>query len=302
MPKTDIPFSQEQNSLYYAFANKKMKKPLTKQELTDLAATKLTKLKKKLTLTPLKEKTHQKKVLLLEQSLVKYAQTPDEELLSQSIPTENTQTKHNYKLNKEQQQARLVYVHRQLSRGVHAYDIADKLHISRPMIFVLKRELEQRLRDTMIFLDIPQAIGDTLHFYDDVRSVALSYTKENSPHSPRTQLEAVRVALEAERDKNNFLKLIGVYSKDFENIVIKQLVNPQGKTFDNTPDQQDHLSLVHDIVDTLRTYAQQRPEAPLYNDLAPEKHSEDYVFPENSSENSELEEETVDVSSVNSSK
>lgn len=252
----------EKPSLYFAFTKKNTLPSLTLKEKNVSNPKNLQNLKKKLALKDKNKAKNEKKVTQLEQALVKYEKIPDEALLEASLPKAHTLDKPCYKLSPEQMEARLVYVHRQLIRGVHHTDIAQKLNISVAMFYTIKKDLEQRLRDTLVFMDIPQVIGDSLHFYDDVRTTALSYSQEDSPHSPKIKLEALKVALEAERDKNTFLKTVGVYGKELENLIVKKLVSPTGQTFEQAPEEVTHETIVQNIVSSIRTLNAQRTEPP----------------------------------------
>jgi hypothetical protein len=251
------------DSIYFAFSKKQSLPSLSIKEKNVTNPKNLKKLKQKLALKNQTKEKNEKKVTQLEQALVKYEKTPDEVLLEASLPKAHMENKANYKLSPEQREARLVYVHRQLIRGANHVEISKKLNISVAMFYAIKNDLEQRLRDTLIFLDIPQVIGDSLHFYDDVRTVALSYTQEDSPHHPKIKLEALKVALEAERDKNNFLKTLGVYGKELETLIIKKIVSPTGQTFDQTAEEVSHENIVQDIVSSIRTLSSKRTDSPI---------------------------------------
>lgn len=267
-PKKTQTYPDLKEGVYFAFAKGAKHKNLSVEDKSELqaplnkqASSNLNKLKNKLTLPPKKEAKQKEKILQLEQSLVQYQNTPTEDLLQKSLPLPGDEEKKSYKLSPEQAQARLVYLHRELSRGTQVEVIAEKLKISVALVYVLRRDLEARLRDSLLYLDIPQAIGDSLHFYEDVRSVALSYTQDTLPYHPKIKLEALKVALEAERDKNTFLKNLGVYGKQLEEFLIAKLITPNSQLIDITPED-DTAPIINQLVTTLRSYTSSRPPTP----------------------------------------
>lgn len=75
-------------------------------------------------------------------------------------------------------------------------------------------------------INLPQQIGETLSFYEDIRQMALMAA--SSGESKTQKLQAMSVALQTERDKNDFLTKVGVYSApvmhSFQAMLLQQIV------------------------------------------------------------------------------
>lgn len=153
-----------------------------------------------------------KKLTSLSETLEKYHGKTDEELVEFVEPDPSKKDSHNYRINDEQREARLVLMHRFLIRKIKPEEIRAQLGIGVTMYYKLKDQLDARMRLDVSKIDVPYLIGDTLAFYDEIRSMSLTISSQTSVKDTRVKLIAMQVALRAEQDKNAFLTSCGVYS------------------------------------------------------------------------------------------
>lgn len=158
-------------------------------------------------------------------TMEKYHSKSDDELRSFVEPDESRKNAHNYRLNDEQREARLVLLHRLLIRKIKPEEIRAQLQISTAMYYKLKDQLEARMRLDVSKVDVPYLIGDTLAFYDEVRSMSLTISSQASVKDMRVKLTAMQVALRAEQDKNSFLTSCGVYSAPVVEHIVRGMVS-----------------------------------------------------------------------------
>lgn len=156
----------------------------------------------------------------LEETAAKYHSLSDEELTEFIEPTPERQDLQTRRLNAEQLDARLVLLHRMLIRKVPPQEIRNLLNVSETLYYRLKDQLEARTRLDVTKVDVPYLIGDTLSFYDEIRSMALVMSSSNQADN-RTKLMAMSTAMRAEEGKNDFLTKCGVYSEP----VVKHFVH-----------------------------------------------------------------------------
>lgn len=110
-----------------------------------------------------------------------------------------------------QRAEKCLLAYRLQQRGLTGEAAATAMEISRPVYSIMLNEARALLRVDPHKIDIPQAVGETLDFYADVRGMALAVAS-SSKATTREKLHAAGVALQAERDKNDFLARVGVYS------------------------------------------------------------------------------------------
>lgn len=145
----------------------------------------------------------------------------DEELMAEFALDPEAAAKKTHRLNKEQQDSRLVLMHRLIIRKVAPKDIQAQMQISQPMYYYLREKLDACMRLDVSRLDVPYMIGDSLALYDEIRSMALVMASSQNVSDPRVKLAAMSVALKAEQDKNAFLASCGVYAP----AIVDQLVH-----------------------------------------------------------------------------
>lgn len=172
-----------------------------------------------------KDKKAAKEVKSLESSLEKYHHQSDEELSKFIEPHPDNADKLTHRLDDEQKEARLVLMHRMLIRKVSAEDIRKALNVGVAMYYKLKSDLDARMRLDVSKVDVPYLIGDSLAFYDEVRSMALTMSSSSAIKDPRVKVSAMQVALRAEQDKNQFLTACGVYSAPVVEYIVRGMVS-----------------------------------------------------------------------------
>jgi hypothetical protein len=160
----------------------------------------------------------------LEESLIKYHDKTDSELADLIVPHADRAANITHRLDLEQQEARLVLLHRMLIRKVPPAEIRAAMNVGPAMYFQLKTLLEKRLRLDVSKVDVPYLIGDSLAFYDEVRSMALTMASSAAIKDPRVKVSSMALALKAELDKNAFLTSCGVYSAPVVEHIVRGMV------------------------------------------------------------------------------
>jgi len=129
----------------------------------------------------------------------------------------------------------LLLAYRLNQRGVNTQNIADNMKVSTKQAERYIREAKSLLRIDPQRIDIPQQVGETLNFYEDVRSMALAIASTQQA-SPTQRLNAMTVALSCEKDRNEFMTRIGVYAPavaaHMQSLVVQQMavmVNAKGE-------------------------------------------------------------------------
>lgn len=122
----------------------------------------------------------------------------------------------------------LQLVHRYMLMGSNTKSIAGRLKIPPEKASRLIKAVRKKIRAEAQDVDMPGLIGDSLAFYSAVRSTAMHIA--NTASLPRkvgkeilppdnkmliTASRALRAALAAENEKNDYLARIGVYSQTF---------------------------------------------------------------------------------------
>lgn len=106
---------------------------------------------------------------------------------------------------------RAALAYRLMIRGLTIAQIAEQLKVSPDTARAQVQMVEKMLRLDPKKLDVGYYMGESLQFYQEVRQMALLQSSSAS-NSTSAKLFAMRVALQAEQDKNQFLTQIGVYS------------------------------------------------------------------------------------------
>jgi len=161
----------------------------------------------------------------LEQSLSKYHDHTDKELEKFIEPKPERAQNLSHRLDLEQQEARIVLMHRMLIRKVSPEEIRKILNIGVAMYYRIKNLLDARMRLDVSKVDVPYLIGDSLAFYDEVRSMALTMSSSSGITDPRVKVGAMSLALKAESDKNAFLASCGVYSAPVVEHIVRGMVS-----------------------------------------------------------------------------
>jgi hypothetical protein len=124
---------------------------------------------------------------------------------------------------------KMLLAYRLKQRGLTYAQIAQQMDVSLPGVAKLYNGALDHLRIDPATISIPENVGQTLNFYEDVRSMALMAASTKGV-TTNAQMNALRVALDAEKDKNAFLTLIGVYSAPvmhhFQQLIINQFAAP----------------------------------------------------------------------------
>lgn len=208
---------------------------------------------------PSKEETFAKSAMpdALPEEFSKFGFMSDAEL-KEYITPEDTE-KANHKWRKDQRRAQLLLMHRMLIRRSNAEEIQKVIGVGHTMYYKLKRELEDMIRLDVKKIDLPYYIGDTLALYDEVRSMALTTSSNAAIKDTRVKLQAMQVAMQAERDKNNFLQMCGVYGDQVTEFMLRAISAFGGLPIsdlndtDKTAKNQDNI--LAGMAGTLRAFA-----------------------------------------------
>lgn len=160
----------------------------------------------------------------LEDTLKTHHEKTDHDLQEFIEPHPERANNKTHKLTLEQREARLVLLHRMIIRKVPPEEIRGILNISYVFYQNLKKELDQRMRLDVTKMDVPYLIGDSMAFFDEVRSMALTMASSSAVKSPNTKIAAMQAALRAENDKNEFLTKVGVYSAPVVEHIVKTII------------------------------------------------------------------------------
>ena len=184
----------------------------------------------------------------------KHQNTDDELFEKIKVKPENVDKK-THLLDKEQQEARMVLMHRLLIRKVAPAEIQKQLGVTPEMYYYLRPKLDAAMRLDISKLDVPYMIGDTLALYDEIRSMALMMASSTTTKDSRVKLQALGIALKSESDKNGFLVSCGVYAPQIVEHLIRGMVSTgatlllSGETRDRTKSVED---MVGELLDTLQ--------------------------------------------------
>lgn len=120
---------------------------------------------------------------------------------------------------------KVLLAYRLKQRGLTNIQISEQMEVSAQMVGKYMTKAEDYMRVNPHSISLPQKVGDTLYFYDDIRQMSLLIASTNG-NSVRDRLYAMQIALGVERDKNVFLTSIGVYSPPVT-AVFQQLIAQQ---------------------------------------------------------------------------
>lgn len=116
-----------------------------------------------------------------------------------------------HKLTKIQVEHRMMVLQKLLFRQVPTAQICKVLNISERMFFKLKKQLKERVLMDVQKMHYPTFVGETLAFYDEIRSLALVMSTDKNISDNRIKLQAMQTALRAEGQKHEFLAISGAY-------------------------------------------------------------------------------------------
>jgi hypothetical protein len=108
----------------------------------------------------------------------------------------------------------LKAAHQIMINGGNTGKIAEILKISLGEARSLKRELQARLVKEVKSLDKNHVAGQALMFYDAIQAKALQMANTGNPTDQlRSKIEALKVALQAQTDKQKFLQMSGFWNE-----------------------------------------------------------------------------------------
>lgn len=201
----------------------------------------------------------------LDDTLAQFHTRTDDELAEMMKSKPGAEEKLTHRLDEEQREARLVLMHRMMIRKIPVEEIRKQLGISISMYYKLRDGLQERMRLDVNKVDVPYLIGDTMAFYDEVRSMALTMSSSAYVGSHNTKLAAMQVALKAEQDKNNFLSQCGVYSAPVVEHIVRGMVSTGNFTTVDGRAQRviDAEEVNLELVSRLKAFAQKKPTPEL---------------------------------------
>lgn len=120
-----------------------------------------------------------------------------------------------YTESQYQKEYRLKAAHQIMINGGTTAQIAQALNISLTEARNLKRELVSRQKSAVRNIDVEQEVAKAIMFYDHIAAKSLQLSAKGGEKQLRNQVEALKVALQAQTDKQKFLQLAGVYENGF---------------------------------------------------------------------------------------
>lgn len=102
-------------------------------------------------------------------------------------------------------------IHRLLLRGVPRGTIASYLNETVETISADIKFINKALKDELQNLDYPQYIANSLSFYEECRNISLRLATDTKEDSNTVKMGALRVAMEAERQKHELLRNVGLF-------------------------------------------------------------------------------------------
>lgn len=103
-------------------------------------------------------------------------------------------------------------------RNLTSVEVAKVMGMSVPGVAKLLAAAKDNMRVDPDKIDIPAEIGQTLNFYEDVRGMALAIAS-NGKSTQTQKLGGMNVALQAERDRIDYMKTIGVYTPQMTSVM-----------------------------------------------------------------------------------
>lgn len=116
-----------------------------------------------------------------------------------------------YSEKEYQKEYQLRAAHQIMINGGSTAQIAQHLNISLNAAKNLKRELAARQLNEIKNFDAQQEIAKAYMFYDHVAAKALQFANKAGDKQLRSAIEGLKVALQAQSDKQKFLALAGAY-------------------------------------------------------------------------------------------
>lgn len=118
-----------------------------------------------------------------------------------------------------QKEYQLRVAHQIMINGGSTTQIAQKLGITPAAARKLRQELNARMINEVKTLDKNKVAGQALMFYDHVMAKALQIVNKNDPTDKqlRNKVEALKVALQAQTDKQKFLMGTGYWNSGLGN-------------------------------------------------------------------------------------
>lgn len=113
-----------------------------------------------------------------------------------------------------QKEYQLRVTHQVMINGGSTTQIAQKLGVTPAEARKLKQELTARMIHEVKTLDKNKVAGQALMFYDHLMAKALQVVNKNDPTDKhlRNKVEALKVALQAQTDKQKFLVMAGYWN------------------------------------------------------------------------------------------
>lgn len=96
-------------------------------------------------------------------------------------------------------------------RGVPKQTIAEHLGIGLRQVYEDMVEINRDMREEIQNFDYPVYIGMSVAFYDEARNTALRLATDTKEKSNAVKMAALRVALQAEDSKHDFLSKVGLF-------------------------------------------------------------------------------------------
>lgn len=116
-----------------------------------------------------------------------------------------------------QKEYRLKAAHQIMINGGTTAHIAQSLNISLNEAKNLKKELTSRQVSGIRNLSAEQEVAKAYMFYDHIAAKALQLSTKGGEKQLRNQIEALKIALQAQTDKQKFLHNAGLYESGFRN-------------------------------------------------------------------------------------
>lgn len=111
-----------------------------------------------------------------------------------------------------------IMAHRLRNRGLTYTEIAKTMILSDATVMKLLRGAKKQLMVNPDSIDIPQEIGHTLNLYEDIRGMAMAVAS-GGKYSPNQKMLGATIALQAMRDRVEFLKTIGVFTPQLTTVL-----------------------------------------------------------------------------------
>lgn len=171
---------------------------------------------------------------------------------------------------KEAVEYRRKQVLRLMLRGVPKQTIAEHLGLTVRQVYEDATEINRDLRSELQNFDYPLYIGMSVSFYDEARNIALRLATDNKEKSNTTKMTALRVALQAEDSKHDFLAKVGLFRVAAPTDPFNSIQTGRQGSYSDENDIQnflDALSGVRDIegevVDDTEGLEPEQPEQPV---------------------------------------